>query len=132
MTANVDGLVHSHRFPGANTAVPIANQVRRSSLLFPRARPRRDRRSLFVLKKLFGETQIAPVLVRDGHCGVRAGEAMRMHEAVNVAVIVRGNLRHVAIRAIHRRLRVVEGARALPGNAACLPVVILIEAANPA
>src|SRR5713101_3890452 len=23
---NVDGLVHSHRFPGANTAVPIANQ----------------------------------------------------------------------------------------------------------
>src|SRR5258708_23753133 len=23
---NVNGLVHSHRFPGANTAVPIANQ----------------------------------------------------------------------------------------------------------
>src|SRR5260370_31295403 len=23
---NVDGLVHSHRFPGANTAVPTANQ----------------------------------------------------------------------------------------------------------
>ena len=56
---------------------------------------------------------------------------MRMDQAVNVAVIVRGNLRHVAIRAIHGRLRIIEGARALPGNSTGLPVVIFVEAANP-
>ncbi len=37
----------------------------------------------------------------------------------------------MAIRAIHRRLRIIKRARALPGHAAGLPVVIFIEAANP-
>src|SRR5437016_8983927 len=38
----------------------------------------------------------------------------------------------MAIRAIARRLRIVKGTRALAGNSAGLPVVVLIEAANPA
>ena len=55
-----------------------------------------------------------------------------MHESFDVAIIARRHLRHMAIGAIHRRLRVIKCARALPGNATGLPVVVLVEAANPA
>ncbi len=81
---------------------------------------------------MFGELELRLVLIRDGYRGVRSGEAVRMHEAVHIGIIARGHLRHVAIGAIHGRFRIVESARALPGNAAGLPVVIFIKAANPA
>ena len=57
---------------------------------------------------------------------------MRMNKPVDVAVVARRNLRHMAIGAVHGRLRIVERARALARNTAGLPVVVFIEAANPA
>ena len=57
---------------------------------------------------------------------------MRMHQSFDVASVVRRHLGHVAVRAIHGRLRIVERARALSRNSAGLPVIVFIEAANPA
>src|SRR5260370_29426189 len=50
---------------------------------------------------------------------------------MDVSIIVGEYLGDVGGGAIHRRLWIVEGASALAGNAAGLPVVIFIEAANP-
>ena len=55
-----------------------------------------------------------------------------MHISVDVPFVFRRNHRHVAVRAHHRRCRVVERARTLPGNAAALPVVVFVESPNPA
>ena len=41
-------------------------------------------------------------------------------------------LRHVAVGALLRLGRIVKRTRALPGNAAGLPVVVFVEAAHPA
>src|SRR5260370_1367601 len=105
---------------------------RRRVLFFPRRRNRENiHAQLLVLQKVPGELVLSLVLIRRGHRRIRSGEAMRMHQPVHIAVIGRRNLRHVTIRAIHRRLRIVKRARALPGDTAGLPVVIFIEAANP-
>ncbi len=61
-----------------------------------------------------------------------AGKAMRMDEAVDVALIARTSQRHVAIGALRGLGGIVERARALSGDAAGLPVVVIVEAANPA
>ena len=99
---------------------------------FPRRRNRENiHAQLLVLQKVLSELVLCLILIRCGYRSIRSGESMRMHEPVHVAVIARGHLRHVAIRAIHRRLRIVKRARALPGDAAGLPVVVFIEAANP-
>src|SRR3982751_5743203 len=55
-----------------------------------------------------------------------------MPPSVDITWIVRINQRHVAIHAVARLLGVVEGARALPRDAARLPVVVFVEAAEPA
>ena len=57
---------------------------------------------------------------------------MGVHFAGNVPHVVGALERHVAIGALLRLRRVVERARALSGDAAGLPVVVLVEAANPA
>ncbi len=57
---------------------------------------------------------------------------MRVHEAPRVPLIVGADQRHVAVGAILRTLRVVEGPRPLPRHAAPLPGVVLVEAAEPA
>ena len=43
-----------------------------------------------------------------------------------------GDQRHVAVRALSRPGRLMERPRALAGNAAGLPVVVIVETANPA
>ena len=55
-----------------------------------------------------------------------------MHEAVDIALILRWREWHVAIGALGRLGRVVERAGALSRNTAGLPVIVLVEAANPA
>src|SRR5439155_5693791 len=87
---------------------------------------------LLVLQEFLRELVLYLVLVGCWNSRVRAGEAMRMHESFHISVIERRDRRHVAIGAVHGRLGIVEGARALARNAAGLPVVIFIEAANPA
>ncbi len=55
-----------------------------------------------------------------------------MDEAIDVAHVLRRLQRHVAIGALRRLGGIVERARALSRNAAGLPVVVFVEAANPA
>ena len=85
-----------------------------------------------VLEKFLREFVLRFVLIGGGHGGIRSGKPMRMHQAIDVAGIVRKHHRHVAIGAIHGAFRIIESARALAGNAASLPVVVFVEAANPA
>ncbi len=56
---------------------------------------------------------------------------MGVHLARNVSHVVRRLQRHMAIGALLRFRRIVERPRTLAGDSACLPVVVLIEAANP-
>src|SRR5579864_2818428 len=56
---------------------------------------------------------------------------MGMDATVDVALIARSSQRHVAIGALRRLSRIIKRPCALPGNAAGLPVVILVEATNP-
>src|SRR5439155_490668 len=71
-------------------------------------------------------------VIAAAHGSVRAGKAMRMHESVHIAIVERRHSRHVAIGTVHGGLGIVEGARALSGYATSLPVIVFIEAANPA
>ena len=64
--------------------------------------------------------------------GVGGGEAVRMNHAVAIAGVVRRDLGHVAIGAIGSFGRVVKRARALAGDSAGLPVVVVVEASDPA
>ena len=57
---------------------------------------------------------------------------MRVDLTVDVAGIVRIDERHVAIGTVAGFLRVIKGARALAGDTAGLPIVVIIEAAEPA
>ena len=72
------------------------------------------------------------VAVRERHGGVGRREAVRLHLAVARDRIVRGHERHVAVGALLRLGRVIEGARALARHARGLPVVVVVEAAEPA
>ncbi len=56
-----------------------------------------------------------------------------MHEAVDIALVVRICVSgHVAIGALLRLWRIIKRPRALSGNSAGLPVVVFVEAAEPA
>ena len=57
---------------------------------------------------------------------------MRVHEAADVALVFRRLHGHVAIGALLRLRRIVERTRSLSGHTAGLPVVVLIESAEPA
>ena len=72
------------------------------------------------------------VLVDEGDRRVGGREAVRVDLAVAVAGILRGDQRHVAVGAGLRLGRIVERARALARDAARLPVVVVVEAAEPA
>ncbi len=67
---------------------------------------------------------------RDRHIGAR--EAVRVYLSVVVAGIVRSNQRHVAIETVGALWWVIKRARALPGNAAGLPIIVIIETPEPA
>src|SRR5690348_12618 len=87
---------------------------------------------LLVLEECFRKFVLRFVPVGRGHGGIRTRKTMRMHETVDVAIILGWRHRHVAVGAVHGALRIIKGARALAGDAAGLPVIVLVEAANPA
>src|SRR5260221_715618 len=87
---------------------------------------------LLVLQKLYTLRELHRVFVGGGNGGVGAREAVRVHKAVDAAFVLGGQQRHVAVGAHHGIRRIIKRARALTGNAAGLPVVILVEAAHPA
>src|SRR5258708_9274934 len=100
--------------------------------LFPGWRKGEDGHAeIAVRQKLLADIELCSVLIDRGQRGVRPGEAVRMDVTCVIAIILRRNPRHVAIHAFLRMVGVIEGASALPGDAACLPVVVLVEAANP-
>src|SRR5580693_1398409 len=57
---------------------------------------------------------------------------MRVHDAINVARVMRGLGGHMAIGTLLGLWRIVKGTCTLAGDAAGLPVVVLVEAAEPA
>ena len=84
-----------------------------------------------VLQERFGGLQLIGVFIRRRQRRVGRGEAVGADDAVLVAEVVRGDLRHVAVDAALRLGRVVERARAHARDAAGLPVVVVVEAADP-
>src|ERR1019366_4188868 len=81
-------------------------------------------------QEIFGGLQLRGIFVGRGQRGVGGGETVGVHFAGNVPHVVGGFERHVAIGALLRLRGVIERARALSGNAAGLPVVVLIETVN--
>src|SRR5579883_2977481 len=84
------------------------------------------------LEKCLGLGELRGIVIDSRNRGVRRGESVGVDFAVAIAGIARIAQRHVAIGAVGGFRRVVEGSRALAGNAARLPVVVLVEAAQPA
>ncbi len=87
---------------------------------------------LMVLQEALRVVELLLVLVHERQRGIGCDEAMRADESVDFSGIVGAHRRHVAIHAILRMRRIVERTRAEAGNAAGLPVVVIVEAANPA
>src|SRR5262249_10739032 len=85
----------------------------------------------FVFQEIFSDFELLRVFVGHGQCSVSAREPMGMHHSVYVAEILRRSGGHVTIGTLLRFWRVVERTRALAGDSAGLPVVILVEAAEP-
>src|SRR5216684_1609454 len=84
-----------------------------------------------ILQKFLAYRELLCILIRRGHCCIRAGERVRMYITLDIAFILGRHQGHVAIRASHRTFRIVEGTGALPGYSAGLPVVIFVEPAHP-
>ena len=84
------------------------------------------------LQEGLGDLQLLLVAVDEGERGVGPREAVRVDLAVPGGGVLRGDERHVAVGAALGLRRVVEGAGSLPGDAGGLPVVVLVEAADPA
>ena len=89
-------------------------------------------RDLPVAQEVLHQLELLRVAVHEGQRRVGAGEAVRANEAVPRRRVVGRNERHVAVAAGLGRRRVVERTRALPGDAGRLPVVVLVEAPDPA
>ena len=71
------------------------------------------------------------MLVDEGECRVRSGEAMVVNLAVDICGICGIDKWHVTINTFLRRFRVVERQRALMGDTTFLPLVVVVEAAHP-
>jgi hypothetical protein len=56
---------------------------------------------------------------------------MGLHHSIDVPHVLGRNQGHMAISTFHWLLRIIERTRPLPGNAAGLPVVIVVESPNP-
>src|SRR5207302_7832800 len=65
---------------------------------------------LLVLQEFLGELVLCLVLICCGDGGIRAGEAMRMHESFHISVIERRDRWHVAIGAVIGGCGIVVGA----------------------
>ena len=83
-------------------------------------------------EKLLGGLQLpfVPLDGRDSRISRR--ETVRVDLALAIARVARSHERHVAIGASHGFVGVIEGARALAGDAAGLPIVVIVEPAKPA
>ena len=86
----------------------------------------------FVFQKIFRNLQLLRILIRHRQRRIRSREAMRVHESVYVSEIIRTHQRHVAISALRRLRGIIKRPCPLPRDSASLPVVIFIEAAEPA
>ena len=84
------------------------------------------------LQKLLDGLQLRLILIDVGHGRIGGGKAVRVNHAVAVARIVEGTSGMWQSAQPSDLSRVVERARALAGNAAGLPVVVIVEAAHPA
>ena len=89
-------------------------------------------RHLPIAEELLHRAQLLFVSVDERQRRVRAREAVRPDESVVRCRIVRRDERHVATVAGLRRRRIVERARSLSRDAGRLPVVVLVEATDPA
>ena len=118
----LDGVAAAHAWRGLAGVIACPTGRHRENIHGDEAR----------FQELFRGLQLRLVLVGVGDGGVGRGEAVRVHLAVAIAGVVRGDQRHVAIGADLGLGRVVERARALARNAAGLPVVVIVEAAEPA
>ena len=87
--------------------------------------------NLSVLQELLRGLQLLGVAVDVRERSVRGGESMRADHAVLGGRIVRWHERHVAVGALLRLGGVVERSGALAGDAGRLPVVVVVEAAEP-
>src|SRR5260370_969386 len=98
--------------------------------------PRRHREAVHGdesrLQELLDGRQLLLVVVDEGQRRVGGRETVRMHLTVLVPGVLRVDQRHVTAAAGLRLLRVVEGARPLARDAARLPGVVVVEAAEPA
>ena len=96
----------------------------------------RERKNIYahnlVLEKTLSNLELFGIFIGNRQRRVRRRKTMGMHKAVDIALILRWSQRHVAIGALRGLGRVIEGARALSGNAAGLPIVVFVESANPA
>ena len=84
------------------------------------------------LQEPFHFRDLLGVSVRRGDGGVRRRKTMGVNKALDVAKISGADQRHVAVHAVLRLRRIIERPRALARHAARLPVVVVVEAANPA
>ena len=98
----------------------------------PRTRPKTSTVDLTVAQELLHCLELRRIAVDERHRRVRRRKAMRPHHPVLRRRIVRGHERHVAVGALLRLRRVVERSRALARDAGGLPVVVVVEAAEPA
>ena len=87
---------------------------------------------LLVLKEVDGGLKLLPVLVGQGHGRIGAGEPVGVDLAVDVPQVVGIHQGHVAVHALAGLGRVIEGPGPLAGNAAGLPVVVVVESPQPA
>ena len=71
-------------------------------------------------------------MVDEGECCVRSGEAVVVNLAVDISGICGVDKGHVAIDALLRLLRIIEGQRALVRDTTFLPLIVVVEAAHPA
>src|ERR1700682_2815067 len=84
------------------------------------------------LQEVFGQLELPSILIDRRYRRVRSRETMRMDEAIDIPAITGSLPRHVTIGALKWIWRVVERPRALPRHPAGLPVIVFVEAAEPA
>src|SRR5690348_883138 len=85
-----------------------------------------------VLQEILDCLELLEILISRGHRRVRRGKAMGVYIPVDIAHVFRLRERHVAVGTLRRLRWGIKGARAFTRNAAGLPVVILVEASDPA
>src|SRR5262249_20981982 len=83
-------------------------------------------------QKVGDRLELGGIPIGDRQRGVGRRKAVGVDQPVVIPQIGRGNERHVTGDAGGRLLRVVEGAGPLAGGGAGLPIVVIIEAPEPA